>query len=207
MKKIMAGLFLVLLGFPVWAQTGPFARQFSGEQVISKSGKGIMTSKIYVDAGKVRVDAVVEGMTISTIMRPDKKLMYSIMPQQKIVMELPFQGNDEMLALSMTDDKNLEKIGTEMVGGQECEKYKMTTDGKAVFLWMNKATHTPVKMTSPDNSFTAEWKNVVAGPQPASLFEPPADYQKMQIPAGAMKGMPKGPPGQGSLPPMPPTNH
>jgi hypothetical protein len=40
-----------------------------------------------------------------------------------------------------------------------------------------------------DQGAGMQLKNVVTGPQPTALFEPPADYKKMNLPAGAAKMM------------------
>jgi len=85
-----------------------------------------------------------------------------------------------------------EVVGPDTVEGVACTKYKVTSkDGKVFFYWIDTAAKAPVKMTADDGSVTIVWKNYKSGPQDASLFEPPADYQMVSMPS-----MPGAPPAQ-----------
>ena len=89
-----------------------------------------------------------------------------------------------------------EKVGTEDVNGETCDKYSYTSNPKKMatgqnkpmmpamrgpmtgFIWVGQTTHMLVK--SENAGSTAEWKNIKVGPPDASLFELPPDYKKSE---------------------------
>ncbi|HEX4140831.1 MAG TPA: DUF4412 domain-containing protein [Candidatus Methylacidiphilales bacterium] len=192
---IVAGCSLALN--PLRAQsTPPWTpdKQFSAEQVISTRDGMTINSKVYVDTGKIRTDMDGHGMNISSIALLDEKKMYTIMEQQKMVMEMPLSDAkaQQMQAATGGGSAKFDVVGPDSVDGTACTKYKMTTgnDPKVFYWWINTAAHTPVKMAAEDGSFSVVWKNYKTGPQDPSLFQPPSGYQVMQMPAGM--GMPGG---------------
>jgi hypothetical protein len=98
-----------------------------------------------------------------------------------------------------------EKVGTEDLNGETCDKYHFSLDpGKSQngqnqpsmpkaqqpvsgFIWVSQSTHMLMKSENPVS--TAEWKNVKLGSPDSSLFEIPADYKKQETPSGL--SMPK----------------
>ncbi len=192
---VVAGIFLVLN--PLHAQaTAPWtpAKQFSADQIITTKNGMTINSKVYVDDGKIHTDINGNGMNMSSIVRLDEKKMYMVMEQQKMVIVKPLDDATagKLQAAVGGGSAKFDLVGPETVDGTPCIKYKMTagTDPKVFYWWVNPATNSPVKMAADDGSLTVNWKNYKAGPQDASLFEPPAGYQVMQMPAGM--GMPGG---------------
>jgi hypothetical protein len=168
-------------------------KEFSADQVATSKIGISMTGKIYMSDGKARAETEMQGMQVISIMRPDQKKMFMVMPAQKMVMVMNL--DDKMMTqinAASGDDGKFDAMGPDTVDGVAATKYKMTTkDGKIFYWWVAVATKTPVKMTADDGSFTLNWKNYKAGPQDAALFEPPKDYQTMEMPGGGgMPGMP-----------------
>jgi len=164
-------------------------KQFSADQVLTTKDGMTITSKIFVDNGRVRTESNANGMQIVAIALPADKKMYSIMPAQHMVMEMPM--NDAMAAKMKastggSSDAKFETVGPDNVNGVATTKYKMTTgsDPKVFYWWIDPSTKAPVKMAPEDGSFTLLWKNYSTGAQAGSLFTPPAGYQVMQMPAG-----------------------
>lgn len=165
-------------------------KQFSTDQVITTKEGMSISSKMYMNDGKVRTEMTTSGMQVIQIMRPDQSKIYSVMPAQKMtmVMNLDPKMTAQIKAAS-GDEGKFEVAGAEAVDGTPCNKYKMTTkDGKIFWWWIDAAKKSPVKMAAEDGSFTLVWKNYKAGPQDAALFEPPKDYQTMEMPGGAGAG-------------------
>ena len=203
-------LSVVAAGFglasPLFAQSPPspvsFDKAFSADQIITTRDGETITSKIYNDNGRVRTEMTVHGMNIIAIVLPDEKKVYSIMPAQKMVMLMPYDPEKyKKFAVGTAGfDGKYELVGPETVDGVATVKYKVTTSDKAsgkdkvYFLWAEPATKLPVKMAAEDGSFAAAWKNYKAGPQDASLFVVPSDYQVMTMPV--MPGAGGGGPGQ-----------
>jgi outer membrane lipoprotein-sorting protein len=179
----------------------PFAlnKQFSADQVITAGGT-TMTSKVFSDNGKMRTEMNTGGMQMVSIVRPDLQKIYSVMVAQKMIMEMPYDASKvgQQMTSSGQDGK-FELVGPDTVDGVACNKYKLTSkDNKISFMWIDAAKKIPLKMAAGDNSYTLVWKNYKVGPQDASLFEPPADYQTMKMPgAGAAPApaVPGGAPG------------
>jgi outer membrane lipoprotein-sorting protein len=176
----------------------PFAmnKQFSAEQVVT-SGSTTMTNKIFSDNGKIRTEMNTNGMQMVSIVRPDLQKVYSVMVAQKMVMEMPYDPNKfgQQMTGAGTDGK-FESVGPDTVDGVACTKYKITSkDNKVSFMWVDAANKTPVKLAAEDNSYSVLWKNYKVGPQDASLFEPPSDYQVMKMPGAPAAATPGGAPG------------
>jgi len=178
----------VLQSKPLAAQaTGaPFdvSQQYSAEMVLTPKEGQAMTQKINSDNGKVRSEVHMSGMDMISIIRPDLKKVYTVMVEQKMVMEMPFDPTKYAVPANFQKEGNFELIGPDTAEGVACIKYKMTSkDGKVAFFWIDPAKKALVKMMPEDGSMTVVWKNFVAGPQAAALFEPPADYKVMSMPS------------------------
>lgn len=126
-----------------------------------------------------------------TITRPDKKLMWMLLPEQKQYMEGPiktesaFYGGGEV-----PGEISRKKIGEEVIDGQKTEKYEIKfvsemfrgKEEDTMIQWISVDTGIPIKMSLADGTITYEYKNVKLGSQPADLFELPAGYSKMAMP-------------------------
>jgi len=186
-------LKMVLTVFLLSFLTPAFAEDFSADMV-SKMGNQVTQSKLYVSGDKIRMD-MKEGVMIT---RMDKQLSWMLMPSDKMYMEHPIDMS-QLPKTSKDLDGEMERtpLGTETVDGQQAEKFKVayTQDGKTneVYQWL--VNDIPIKVEAVNGSFSMEYKNMIFGPQPASLFEIPAGYEKMQMPAmdiGGMSDMIKG---------------
>jgi len=182
---------------PLRAQTPPPwtpDKQFSADQVITTKDGMTIQSKVYVDSGKIRTDIDAHGMSMSSIILPEEKKMYTVMQQQKMVMEMPLSDAKAKQAAAAAGGggAKFELVGPDNVDGTATTKYKMTTDNsaKVFFWWINSATHSPVKMAADDGSVSVAWTNYKTGAQDPALFQPPTGYQVMQMPAGM--GLPGG---------------
>jgi len=170
------------------------ARQFSSDQIITTKTGMTINSKVYVDNGKIRTDMDGNGMNMESIVDIAEKKIYTVMVQQKMIMVMPISDANAQKMQAATGGGNAKfaVVGPDTVDGTACIKYTMTAgnDPKVFYWWINPATSSPVKMAADDGSLTVNWKNYKAGPQDASLFQPPTGYQVMQMPAGM--GMPGG---------------
>ena len=184
---IVAGCCL-LCSAPLPDQDAPldWGKPFSADMVITTDKGQNITQKIYNDSGKVRTEMSMQGMQMVSIVRPDQQKVYSVMVAQKMVMVMPYDPEKykKMMVASSGPQGKFELVGPDTVEGVVCTKYKVTSDkdNKVFFFWTDSGK-APVKMAAEDGSVTILWKNYQAGPQDPALFEPPADYQIMQMPA------------------------
>lgn len=169
------------------------AMEFSAEMVSKMKGTSV-ASKIYFSGKKWRSEMDTKGHKSISIVRMDKKIMWNIMPQQKMYMEMKIP---EQQKASMSKDVpgqiKREKMGRERINGIDCEKYKITykdtETGKtgSLYQWLSK-DDLPIKTEAADGSWSTEMKNLKKGKQPSSLFEIPAGYKKYVMPAMPQKG-------------------
>jgi len=189
MKKIILPLIAVvafLTPSRTQAEAMPLKApsDFSVEMVTHASGQEI-SSKMFKDKDKTRIETSMPGMESISIVRQDLKKMYTLMPAQKMYMEMEL--NPAMAAQDMTAPKGemkWEKLGSETVNGTACDKYKVTTtlDGKTteMFYFLDSKGYpvrTEIKMEG--QAMSVDYKNWKAGSQEAALFEVPAGYNKM----------------------------
>ena len=126
-----------------------------------------------------------------TIMRPDKKLVWILMPAQKQYMVNPLKDVKGFYSGGQVPGEISRKmVGEEVVGGQKTKKYEIKFSEEAVrgtkedimYQWIAVDTGIPIKMSMADGGIIYEYSNVELGSQPADLFELPADYSKLAMP-------------------------
>jgi len=156
--------------------------------MVTKAGGVEIPGKIYVKENKVRNEVQAGGQTSIHILRPDKKVVWIIMPQQKAYVEMPITHTAQQKMLPLTEDQKakMKKVGTETINGYTCDKYEttMSHQGKPmqVFTWVATDLGVPIKIVSEDGSFSMEYKDIKPGQVADSLFDVPQDYKKMQLP-------------------------
>ena len=166
--------------------------EYSGvRQVVMAEGS--FTQTVHHSHGKERSEMQMEGMSMISIIRPDKKLAWQLMPMQKMYMEMDFASANKMSGKA-PDDVTIEKIGSDMLDGMSTTKYKILMKDKSAggFIWLSPE-NIPVKMDflskegKDKNRITMTLKNLKVEPQEAALFELPAGYQPMPSMGNMMK--------------------
>jgi uncharacterized cupredoxin-like copper-binding protein len=183
--RIWWPLLAITLALPGWT----LAAEFSAQMITRSTDLGETQGKIYVKGDKFRQEFGAGEEAHISILRPDKQLVWMIMPTQKIYMEMALtaQATDKMMRLPQ-DKAQMKLLGPETVNGYAADKYETVAkdNGKSshYYVWVAKKLGLPIKMTSPDGSFSMEYQNIKEGGVPDSLFEIPAGYQKMTMPTG-----------------------
>jgi outer membrane lipoprotein-sorting protein len=164
--------------------------QFSADLKMTMDDGQVYSSKMNMDNEKTRMTVEAQGQPMIMIIRRDLKKIYNVMPAQKMYMELPFNEQAQKAEQAVFDNAaKWEKVGTETIRNQVCDKYKVTLKEKATFVWINQSNKTPVRVATEDKKAVIDWENYKEGAQPAELFEPPSDCQKLALPEGmAMPG-------------------
>jgi len=190
---ILAGLVCLLVGAEgVNAQTS--IPSFSADQ-IHTMGKRVTQGKVYATENAVRTEGEQRGKKSISIMRLDKKVVWNLMPDQNMYMELPFVGSADVASMAKDAKAVREPLGSEQVGAYHCDKFRVQTtyEGKVytTIEWDAKELNGfPVKRASEKGDWTMEYQNVHLGPQDPSLFEIPEGYKKFSL--GGFR-LPKGP--------------
>lgn len=189
---VISALILLFVAVPAVLAQKP--TPFSADMKMTM-GEGMgMDGKVYFGGQKIRMEMNTPRGQSVMIVDPEKKTTYMLMPEQKMYMEMnaamaqrrapelkPFDINNPCATASNTTCK---KVGTETVNGRACDKWEFTTSGHVSTLWLDQKLHFPIKTVA--DSATMELTNIKVGPQDATLFEVPSDYQKMDM--GGMMG-------------------
>lgn len=184
---------VLLVRFSLAAAPGAL-KNFSAE-VETTTDRGTFTSKIFSKDGKQRIENSARGRETVSILRPDKKVAWMLMPGRKTYMEMPFDSRRQDIS-SLLHDPTIktekEFLGHETVDSHPARKYHLTLirDGRkeaSGFIWeASDLNNFPVKHQNEDKTVTTVWKNIKFDGVPDSLFEIPAGYKKMEMP---MRGM------------------
>jgi hypothetical protein len=171
---------------------GPSATKDFSAEIVTKAGGRTQGGKIYMSGDKWRMDVSAYGQKSTMIVRADKKVVYLLMPSQKMYMEQKYTEEHKRGMSDMTKagpdagEVESQKVGAEKVSGIMCDKYKITykAGGRktTVYQWVAKDYLFPLKSAAADGSWSTQFKDFKPGKQPASLFELPAGYKKFEMP-------------------------
>jgi len=180
-KKIWLTFSLICLLFLAFSAVAA-AQSFSAD-IVMKSGNDVTTGKVFVAPQKMRME--MEGMI--TITRMDLKLIWMIMPEEKMYMEMAIKPGQHIPSSDkMEGEVERVLVGSHTIDGKAASKYRITvnTNGQkeSFYQWIASDSGFPVKMAALDNSWSHEYRNLVMAEPAASLFELPGGYTKMSMP-------------------------
>lgn len=181
-------LTLALASTCLMAQT---PSQFSADMKLT--GRGVAaTGKLYSAPPKVRMEMNTSGHQSTIISDSDRKIAYMLMPNN-MYMEVSTEAKGQKQGPNwrMYDPANpcanmpemtCQKVGTGMADGQLCNKWLFTNKkgGSTMTVWISQKSGIPIRTETSDGS-TMELLNIKPGPQPASLFQVPAGYKKLDM--------------------------
>jgi hypothetical protein len=187
-SKVIGKLLGVCLALLILAVPGlAGGAEFSALMLVKDGGK-TMPGKVFVLDGLMRQEfADEEGQSI-TIVRPDKKVVWVIIPRERIYMEMPLTKKlpGQFIQIPpQTFQKRL--VGKDRVNGYEADKYEVTVLGgagpeKQIF-WVAPKLGLPIKMECRERQFSMEYRSIKEVKLPDRLFDLPPGYQKTS-PAG-----------------------
>lgn len=164
------------------------AAEFSATLMVTDAGKA-MPGKIYVRDGKMRQEFTdPDGQTV-TIVRPDKKVVWVIIPQKRVYMEMPLKfrlpGQFIQMPVGALQKR---QVGKDRVGGYETEKWEVAVPAGGSLekqtIWVAPKLGSPIKMECRERNFSLEYKGIREGGVADRLFEVPPGYQKLATPEG-----------------------
>lgn len=130
---------------------------------------------------------------IVSIVRPDKKQIFVIYPDQKSLMAMPLAQDD---AAEKDTKLNRTELGKETVDGHPCIKNKVIIDSgkqkvEATTWEATDMKKFPVRIQTKDkdNTSTVNFKEVQFAKPEAGKFEPPSGYTTYNSPQEMMQGM------------------
>ncbi len=187
-EVMMLKKFFAILLFIFLLSRTALAFEFSADTILTYEGGRETKGKIYFKPDKYRMDMKVQEEMIM-ITRVDKKVIWNIMPAQKMYMEMPFNlKNKPKVEEKFEGEIDRKLVGNETIDGHPAKKYLITyksdNEKHQVYQWFATDINFPVKTSAIDGSWSQEYKNIKIGSQPDSLFEVPAGYKKIQMPGG-----------------------
>jgi hypothetical protein len=195
MIRVSCFVGLLILGSLAVAQT-----EFSADVVDHNPHRANSApTKVYFGKNKMRFDAVGDPQRGGSVIFDLKSESWIVlMAQQHMYMEMPasmmesrgmfhfFQTGDpsdacaDWLKIDANKGGTCHKVGNETVNGRSTIKYEGTNaKGEPGAAWFDSKLRFPVKWDGKNGS--GEMQNIQEGPQPASLFEIPAGYSKMDM--------------------------
>lgn len=169
--------------------------------VVNSNNKDTATHKIYFAKDKMRFEAQEQsnprggGVFILDMARQTSTVL---MPQQHMYMEMPAQAQSQRGLYSFFQTGDVEnacadwerlphhkagtchKVGNEVVNGRRTVKYEGANEnGDVSQVWLDPKLRFPVKWQGKNDG--GELRDIQEASQPASLFEIPAGYTKMDI--------------------------
>jgi hypothetical protein len=174
--------------------------EFSAEIVdLQKSGTPTQ-AKIYFAKDKMRIEAqTASAHGSAVIINYATQTGDVVMAQQHMYMEMPLQAQSQRMGYASAffqagdvenacgdwqrmghEGSSCHKVGSETVNGRSTVKYETTNaSGDVSHFWLDPKLRFPVKWEGKSNS--GELRNIQEGAQPASLFEIPAGFTKMDL--------------------------
>jgi hypothetical protein len=160
---IVLGIFILLIGFSSMA----LAAEFSADLIIDNP-QGKFTGKVYVKADKIRQEFLKQDMKQVIILRLDKGVTWSLMPENKMYMEMPGIGkeaSDPEIEKKIKDMAEKKSLGKEKINGYVCEKYQYIYHDKSLGIltqWFSKRLNYPIKTEYKAAAYQmlTEYKNI-----------------------------------------------
>jgi hypothetical protein len=161
------------------------AADFSADVETRAKGKTI-SSRMNYAGDKWRLESTAAGKKTVSILRSDKKVVWTILPDQRLYIEHKMQPEHQRgMTAKQPGEMSRKKIGRETVNGIAADKYEVTyrngRQTEKMHQWISD-DKLPVKSAAVDGSWSTELKNVKMGQQAVTLFSVPAGYNKMTMP-------------------------
>jgi hypothetical protein len=176
--------------------------EFSAEIVDLQKAAAPAQAKIYFAKDKIRIESQTGGPHGggAVIVNFATQTSMVLMAQQHMYMEMPAQTQGQRMAyanaffragdvenacgdwqkMSTNKGASCHKVGSESVSGRDTIKYETTSaSGEVSYFWLDPTLRFPVKWQGKNNS--GELRNIQVGAQPASLFEAPSGFTKMDM--------------------------
>jgi outer membrane lipoprotein-sorting protein len=163
--------------------------QFSADFTMTENGN-VITGKTFIKGDKIRKEAAVQGASVITILRPDKKVVWTLTPNDKQYIEFgltfdPARPSADAGTEYAYDQKT---TGHEKVNGYDCDVIQYTYKKKiygVLVQWFSPKLNFAIKYQTKDTNgkvtSTQEYKKIKTGNVPDSLFEIPAGYTKFSM--------------------------
>ncbi|PIU53530.1 MAG: hypothetical protein COS90_05635 [Deltaproteobacteria bacterium CG07_land_8_20_14_0_80_60_11] len=178
-KRLGYWCWLLVLTVPGVA----WGAEFSASMMVKDDAK-VMPGQIQVSNGKLRQEFADEGGQTITIVRPDLKVVWVILPRQRSYMEMPLTTKLPGQFIQIPPQalgKRL--VGQERLNGYDTEKYEVSVPaGRGLekqTYWVAVKLGLPIKMECRERQFSLEYKSIREEKVPDRRFALPPGLQKL----------------------------
>jgi hypothetical protein len=191
-----AAIFVLGSAYPAAADmyTGP---GFSGSLWIAEGGGGVQQmGTVHAGEDGFVLNMEVQGQQISSLMKWDSEIVWSLIHGQRMYMEVPPEqsGWEPYEARACSGYEDGEKLGADTVSGRATEKWRCTgqtavPEGEQpvdATVWYDPELEMAVRSVD-DAGDIFEVRDIAVGAQDATLFEIPDGYQKFDMNALMMQ--------------------
>jgi hypothetical protein len=154
---------------------------------------GVVTIRFASKGNRIRIERPNDAGY--AVLDNDAGRMILVMAERRMYIDRPADPN--MMPMFQATNAAFVKTGSDTVAGVSCTTYDANiNDRKGQVCLTSDGVLLRARSTDPNQKRELEAVKVTYAEQPASLFEPPAGFQKMDIPDGP-RGMNLGPAGGG----------
>lgn len=153
--------------------------------------------KYYAGPEGIRIEGVIDGEPGITIVSFARNVIWTVDEAEEMYIEIPFEpakaGDYSSPCADMKLNGELlsaKRVGRETVNGRQAEKWQCEGAEGVDTVWFDDRLKTEVRSQDRDGE-TFELRNINEGRVPSGLFQPPAGYTRMVMPAmsgGAFPG-------------------
>jgi outer membrane lipoprotein-sorting protein len=195
-RILTAALFALCAAAATAATLEPPSVDYCADRVI-EAKQGTMTQKVCASGLKERVQSTMAGMQMVSIVRHDKEVMWTLMPAQKMYMEIGLKQALAQEPASPEIGVEIVEVGAEKIDGIAATKYRLKVREQSAdsFVWLTRERiplrfEVTVQEGGESQRVVMRLENLQVGKQDAALFELPAGYSKMPSMGGF--GLPMG---------------
>jgi len=165
---------------------------FKYDMVATAPGETAVTTKMWREGGKMRMEGAFEGKSMVYLVDADKQLAYMYFPAENTAMEIDLSNAQETAGESPSEQSesvikyNPVTLGTETLDGKSCSviEYSAETEKVKMWVWIEYGLPIRTETTTEKGTSVVELRNIDFGSISDSMFELPAGVQIMEVPFG-----------------------
>jgi outer membrane lipoprotein-sorting protein len=163
------------------------------DMVTTGADNSVMNSTASVKKNKMRIESVVQGQNMVTLVDGDALTMYVYTPAQNTAIKMDFSQAPQS-PIGSVSQYNPVIVGSETLDGKLCQIIQYSANGVVTKEWVWDAKGVPVRIqaTGSAGTSTTDFKNYDFSAIPDSMFVLPAGVQitSLNLPTGLPTGIP-----------------
>jgi len=164
-------------------------KSFQAKFTLQVGGNPPEHGMMFYSHGRIReeIDSADGASKTVTIIDPMNKTIYEVMNEKKGFRIRPWDPRSALIYEALRRAGKRRFVQTQNIAGQQCDNFEIEPKDPAIkpfFVFVNKTTRFPVRLTTqdpdPSKEIHIEWKDLSPGYQAAILFSPPIGYAELK---------------------------